>query len=808
MNARAAALLLLLGSGSATIGAQTVRGIVVDGANGPVPGVVVLLVDGPTNVIARALSDTRGEFRLVAPRAGDFRVRTMRIGYQPVTSDLVAVRAGATVSQRIVLTGVRVALDTVRVVDRGTCRTTGDSGMATFAAWEQVRTALAATQLTASARVIVATTVRYTRTLDPTMEHVRAQIANVRSDYVEQPWRSISADSLRRSGYAVSGAGDTTTYYAPGLDVLASNSFIEDHCFHLVSAPDPRTIGIAFEPLPSRRQLAEIRGTLWLDRATSELRQLEFHYVNIPDVQRDQAERAGGDIDFARMQDGGWVISAWDIRMPMLATETNLGRREAHVAAMRVSGGLLAMARHGGDTLWTRQPLVLKGMLVDSASGKGLANARVALRGTQLEATSDADGHFLIPGMLFGNYTADVRTPSLDSVGAVSTLDVQFTDSTSIVRLAVPTAAQVAGAVCADSKLLARDPPVGILAGTVRQVGESAPPPSVLVIAQWKDYSIHGTVNEPLPSAAEHAVGARTDAHGEYRICGLPVATRITVQASVDGAKAAADTLHIWPTTRFARADLTIDAHASPTSTFTGSVLTRSTRVPVAGAEISFPDISRLALTDTAGAFLLADLPAGTHHVVIRRLGFGPLDTTIVFVGNRAVERTVYLDRVTQLDSVVVTAAPIVLPGFDDHRKVGLGQFLTRVDLAKMEDRRLSSVLQQMRGVRILPGTGNLAWLASGRGIKSIDTSSGALHIPNPGEHAEGARIDCYAHVYVDGHLVSGRSPNDPLFDINSIQPDQIESIEYYAGPSETPLEYSELNAVCGVIVIWRRRSP
>ncbi len=808
MNARAVALLLLLASGSATVAAQTVRGIVVDGADGPVSGVVVLLVDGPTNVIARALSDTRGEFRLIAPRAGEFRLRTMRIGYQPVLSDPLTLLAGATVNRRIVLTGVRVALDTVHIVDRGTCHTTGDAGMATFAVWEQVRTALAATQLTASARVIVATTVRFTRTLDPTMEHVRGQIADVRSDYVEQPWRSLSADSLRRFGYVVSGPADSTTYYAPGLDVLASDSFIEDHCFHLVPAPDPRTIGVTFEPLPSRGRLADIRGTLWLDRATSELRQLEFHYVNPPNMQRDQGERAGGDMEFSRMQDGGWVISAWDIRMPMLAAETNLGRQEAHVAAIRVSGGVLAMARQGADTLWTRQPLALKGMVVDSASGKGVANARVMLRGTQLEATSDGDGRFAIPGMLFGSYTADVHTPSLDSVGAVTTSEIQFTDSTSIVQLAAPTAAQVAGTVCADSKLLEHDPPVGILAGTVRQAGDSAPPPSVLVVAQWLEFAMHGTSEQPLPTAAVRALGARTDEHGEYRICGLPVDTRIIVQASVDGAKAETDTLHIWSTTRFVRADLTVDAHAAPTSTFTGTVLTRSTRTPVAGAEISFPDLSRLALTDTAGAFLLADLPAGTQHIVIRRLGFGPLDTTIALLANRVARRTIYLDHATQLDSMVVTAAPIVLPGFDDHRKVGLGQFLTRADLAKMEDRRLSSVLQQMRGVRVLPGTGNLAWLVSSRGITSIGTSSGALHIPSPGEHAEGARVDCYAHVYVDGHLMPGRSPNDPLFDINSIQPQQIEAIEYFAGPSETPLEYSNLNAICGVLVIWTRRSP
>jgi hypothetical protein len=43
-------------------------------------------------------------------------------------------------------------------------------------------------------------------------------------------------------------------------------------------------------------------------------------------------------------------------------------------------------------------------------------------------------------------------------------------------------------------------------------------------------------------------------------------------------------------------------------------------------------------------------------------------------------------------------------------------------------------------------------------------------------------------------------------FDVNSIPPETIEAIEWYAGPAQTPSEYNNLNTACGVLVIWTHR--
>src|SRR6185369_8907241 len=89
------ALSVLALSLPALASAQAIHGVVVDRADAPVAGVVVMLLDNASMAVARALSNTRGEFRLTASKAGRYRVRTMRIGFVPVTSEPIALADGS-----------------------------------------------------------------------------------------------------------------------------------------------------------------------------------------------------------------------------------------------------------------------------------------------------------------------------------------------------------------------------------------------------------------------------------------------------------------------------------------------------------------------------------------------------------------------------------------------------------------------------------------------------------------------------------------------------------------------------------------
>ncbi|HWH53486.1 MAG TPA: carboxypeptidase-like regulatory domain-containing protein [Gemmatimonadaceae bacterium] len=76
--------------GSVAARAQTVQGVTLARDARPLAGVVVLLLDGGSQAVGRALSSRDGEFRIVAAGAGNFQLRALRIGFRPTTSDLFA----------------------------------------------------------------------------------------------------------------------------------------------------------------------------------------------------------------------------------------------------------------------------------------------------------------------------------------------------------------------------------------------------------------------------------------------------------------------------------------------------------------------------------------------------------------------------------------------------------------------------------------------------------------------------------------------------------------------------------------------
>ena len=203
---------------------------------------------------------------------------------------------GAEVSSRVVLSAIPVALDAVRTTGQSVCKAFSDSAAATFAVWEQVHAALTAAELTANARIIVATTLAYDRTLENlparSAEHVLRQSARVSTGYVAKPWHEVPIDSLHRAGYIVAERNDVTAYNAPGLGVLLSNGFIEDHCFRLTTdRASPGLVGIAFEPSSERKKIAEIRERCG-STARLLVRRLEFGYVNVS--QEDEENARGG----------------------------------------------------------------------------------------------------------------------------------------------------------------------------------------------------------------------------------------------------------------------------------------------------------------------------------------------------------------------------------------------------------------------------------------------------------------------------------------------------------------------------------
>lgn len=781
------------------LGAQTISGTVVDPVGVPVVGVVLSLVDSTSNVVGRALSGENGEFRLNALGSGVYRIRTLRIGYAPQTSDLVRIGDGERVTRRLVLTALRVTLDTVRVAANNPCaRAASDSTGLTFRIMEQARTAIIAVQLTGGQRTVAATTLGYDQVLDRTSKRVREHSTSVFTEFVSQPWLSRPPDQLRRQGYVVT-EGDFVLYHAPGLDALVSDGFLEDHCMRIArSADSSLLIGVAFEPNSDRSQVSDIRGTIWVDRASLELRHIEFQYAN---VTRLQADNSGGSMDFARLRNGMWVVSDWSIRMPVMTmgTAAAMSPAEMRVSHLQVRGGRLILLRIGRDTLWTRGPLTLNGSVSDSASGAGIAGARVSLLGTPSATRTDTAGRFAMLDVLPGVYSVQIRTASLDSIGAVHQSSVVFVDTLTAVSLRAPTAGQVVNALCISSGTQKPAPTSAIL-GTVVVRGDSAPARGVEVIAEWREMLPHGRGGGI--GWETRALRTKAGVTGSFRVCGVPTETSVSLRAESGRDRSGPVEVRLAPGIRFERAELVIDRSAHGSASFRGVVVDSSAQ-PLVGIEVVLPGLSRMTLTNERGEFRVSDIPAGVHQVLVRRIGYGALDATIEFGQDEAVDRRIVLTQTVLLDSIIVTAsaAGYRMPGFEENRRVGLGRFLTRQDLAKQEGRSVSAVFAALPGVRLSVGRGNHAGITSSRGVRGSEAMYDMPEWP-------GAKRDCYASVYIDNVLVYAPGSRKPVFDLSSISVDHIEAIEYYAGPAQTPPQYNTLNSVCGVVVIWTRRSP
>src|SRR5205085_1592705 len=108
-------------------------------------------------------------------------------------------------------------------------------------------------------------------------------------------------------------------------------------------------------------------------------------------------------MEFVRMRNGGWVISRWSIRMPVLGrlerskvSMQKFGEAETRIAEIQVAGGAVTSVVAGKDTVWSHPLVTLTGVVIDSTSGDPIANARIALSGTKLSAVANERGKFEI----------------------------------------------------------------------------------------------------------------------------------------------------------------------------------------------------------------------------------------------------------------------------------------------------------------------------------------------------------------------------------------------------------------------------
>jgi hypothetical protein len=346
--------------------AQAVRGTVITPDSLLVSGVIVTLIDSTGTPVARALADDGGRFTMRAPSAGTYHIEAKRLAFRPTIDRPILLEEGRILLHTLVLRGAPVQLDAVRVTAEQQCETRPDSGTMAFSVWEEARKALRASQLTRLTRAYKVDVTTYVRKKSVGFYRERGNDSSTQSGMSLRPFTSRPADELADRGYITRGP-NSAVYHAPDEDVLLSESFGATHCLRILpdSGPD-NVVRLGFAPVPGRRQ-TDIAGVLSIDRASSELRRLDFNFVNLPPL--DVVGTPGGEIVFRRLPEGSWLIEQWAIWLPIAEQRADIApalpvpntrmpvRQPPAITTrygLQTTGGHVNRVASGDETLWLR----------------------------------------------------------------------------------------------------------------------------------------------------------------------------------------------------------------------------------------------------------------------------------------------------------------------------------------------------------------------------------------------------------------------------------------------------------------------
>jgi len=233
---------------------------------------------------------------------------------------------------------------------------------------------------------------------------------------------------------------------------------------------------------------------------------------------------------------------------------------------------------------------------------------------------------------------------------------------------------------------------------------------------------------------------------------------------------------------------LALPAALPAQSALTGVVREDSTNQPIAGVELVIGALDRRTTTDSVGAFRFDGLATGIHFILVRKIGYRPVQLRAILAMDDTLDAVVTLRPATvELAplEVTVSAIPPGMEAWEARRRSGAGYFIEPKTLRQSEHRQLADIFRSVRGVSLRYGRGNRIILINNRDR-------------------------CPMQIYLDGLKIyepragPGRATEPP--DINQFTVAHLEAIEIYRGPAETPPEFSGTGGACGTVVLWSRR--
>jgi hypothetical protein len=447
------------------------------------------------------------------------------------------------------------------------------------------------------------------------------------------------------------------------------------------------------------------------------------------------------------------------------------------------------------------------GTVFDSVGRRPLRGALVQLVSTHdatrgRTATADSGGAFAFDSVPSGRYLLGFVHAALDSLGfeaPVARVDVR-TSGEVLAPLATNSARTLVVQNCGGAAL--KDS-TGLFLGQVRESLSGATVAGATVLVQWREYTISkGKIEQEVPY-----VELKTNERGGFAICGVPVAATLMVRAATDSAASGyvdlevpADgllhrdifvgksSLQLLP----AANDSSLSANDSSTAdaatqvlrgtgTLRGLVLATNGR-PIEGARLAVWRTGVQAMTAAEGSYAMSALPAGSHILDVRALGYIRGRMVVDIRSDGETTRDLVLEPVgVFLDTVKVQGKNTVLTtgmeGFQKRKRSHVGHFLDPKQIEALAPFYVADIFRNTPGVRILTSDfPKYRVMMRGRGRDGV----------------------CSPAIFIDGiQQVDTQGDLEVLVAIHDIR-----GIEVYTRGSFAPPEF-QTSDPCGTIVLW-----
>ena len=231
---------------------------------------------------------------------------------------------------------------------------------------------------------------------------------------------------------------------------------------------------------------------------------------------------------------------------------------------------------------------------------------------------------------------------------------------------------------------------------------------------------------------------------------------------------------------------------AQQTGTVSGRVTESGNQAPVAQAQLNIAGTTLGAITNAAGDYTIRNVPAGTHHLRVLRVGFSERKVPITVAAGQTTTQNVVIT------AIPVSLAPVVTTATGEQRRVEIGNSVSQIDAANLLETAPVKSIDDVLNARA-PGVIVTSGTQTGAGSRIRIRGQNSLSLNNdPIFVIDGVRMTSNTN---SSSLFTGGAQPSRVGDLN---PEEIENIEIVKGPSAATLYGTD--AANGVVVITTKR--